>query len=38
MPTSFAWLCLVGREVRVPGQQLATLLNEDMQAMVTTHP
>jgi hypothetical protein len=38
MPTSFAWLCLVGREVRVPGQQLATLLNEDMREMVTAHP
>jgi hypothetical protein len=38
MPTSFAWLCTVGREVRVPGQQLATLLNEDMREMVTAHP
>jgi hypothetical protein len=38
MPTSFAWLCLVGREVRVPGQQLATLLNEDMREMVIAHP
>jgi hypothetical protein len=38
MPTSFAWLCTVGREVRVPGQQLATLLNEDMREMVIAHP
>ncbi len=38
LPTSFAWLCLVGREVRVPGQQLATLLNEDMREMVIAHP
>jgi hypothetical protein len=38
MPTSFAWLCTVGREVRVPGIQLATLLNEDMREMMCAHP
>jgi hypothetical protein len=38
MPTSFGWLRVVGRELRLPGQQLAMLLDEDMRAMVIAHP
>jgi hypothetical protein len=38
VPGHFAWLCVVGREVRAPGQWLSKLLDEDMREMVTAHP
>jgi hypothetical protein len=39
LPTTFAWLCVVGREMNAPGGWLGTLVGEaDMRAMVTAHP
>jgi hypothetical protein len=38
MPNFFAWLCVVGREVRGPGMWLIRLLDADMREMVLAHP